>query len=127
MDTEDLKMLKLCLISLSQAIMQNLPDAVITHDTSFRKILVKSTKNIHLANMSDLLQLPAESILKLFTVMSEEDKDMLFACYVELYHALKDRDAFRACKAAEGLLENISALLLAHDPAADSGINAFRC
>ncbi len=115
MDAEDIKKLKLCLISLSQAIMQNRPDAVVAHDTSFRRILATGTKNSSLMEMIDILQLPAESIPKLFASASEEDKDMLFAGYVELFHALRDRDASSAEKASESLLDNLFALLSAND------------
>ena len=115
MEAEDIKNLKLCLISLSQAIMQNRPDAVVTHDTSFRRILAASTKNGYLIEMTDILHLPAESVMNLFASTSEEDKDILFAGYVELFNALKARDASSAAKAAEGLLDNIFAMLSANE------------
>jgi GntR family transcriptional regulator, transcriptional repressor for pyruvate dehydrogenase complex len=115
MDAEDIKKLKLCLISLSQAIMQHCPDAVIAHDTSFRRVLAKSTKNRYFIEMTELLQLPPESIINLFSAASEEDKDILFAGYVELFNAFRDRNASSAGRAAESLLENIFAMLLAKD------------
>jgi DNA-binding FadR family transcriptional regulator len=127
MDAAAIKELKVCLISLSQAIMQNRPEALVDHDSAFRRILANSLKNKYFIDMTELLRLPAERILNLFPTMSEEDKDRLFACYAELYHALKDRDASRANKATDNMLENISIMLLANDSAINSRLSASSC
>ena len=94
-DGRSLAELEKCIVRLSRAIISNQTENFINGDVEFREILVKSSGN----RIMDAIVLQWRSAglkaLAVFSELNDSQKDILFADYVDILHALKNRDPQR--------------------------------
>lgn len=81
--------LEKCLIRLSRAIIGVRIEAIISEDVEFRKIIASGTGNRAMVAAIHQLRATNRQALAIFSELSDEERDALFAEYVAILNALK--------------------------------------
>ena len=93
---EDLEKLEHCLVRLSHALLhQNIPE-IMKEGEEFRLAMARASKNEFLFQSIKILHGTYSRILFIHQEISEAERNDCFACFVDLYNALKAQDGERA-------------------------------
>jgi len=111
----NIKELERCLIRLSQAIIGMEKEDITNEEAEFWRIIYCSSGNRFLISTMNQLNTNNRLFFKIFDKLSEFEKDLVFADYVDILNGLKKEDAFFVKETVKKNILRMCGLLIKYD------------
>ncbi len=109
---ESIHLLEKCIMRLSQAIITKNKDELAKEDAEFRRIIYINTNNRFLIFTMNQLLNNNPYFFNMIDMLNETEKDNIFADYVSILTALKQKDAFLVKETIKGNILRMGELLI---------------
>jgi len=108
---EKLNKLELCIIQLSQAVIESNADKFANNHHIFHQIIRSASNNETIVQMLQKLEITYSLVSNMFEKCDTEDRNQIFATHIHLFNAIKSKDPEFARKRSQEMIITISTLL----------------
>lgn len=115
MSVEEIKNLEETVVGLSHAVLENNIQNIVSHHKSFHEILAKGTANKAIEMMLQRFEKIYNLVASILQKISPAEKNIIFATHVNLFNAIKERDAEKARQLSEQMIFSTAGLLNKHE------------